>query len=160
MGRNSEAAAVRRNLFFSVRNLQEFCCPEIPGEAKKFTLSQFRVMNRVYRWTRDQKQGISLKILARVLEVTPAAASEMVETLVRKEVLVRSENPNDRRSVYIILAPDWEQRFQTCERILDQVMGEYLDALPAERRASAVETFAGLADFIARKTGAEEKDDD
>ena len=50
-------------------------------------------------------EGVTLKKLAETVGVTPAAASVMVELLVKKKILKRTRSKNDRRAVLIRLTP-------------------------------------------------------
>lgn len=63
------------------------------------TFNQLRMIKIVHVLNRDAPEGITLKTLAEALSITPAAASEMVDALVRKDVLRRDHNPLDRRAV-------------------------------------------------------------
>ncbi|MBN1631894.1 MAG: MarR family transcriptional regulator [Thermoleophilia bacterium] len=63
-------------------------------------------------------EGITLKKLAETMGVTPAAASVMVDLLVKKKMLRRTKSKNDRRAVLIRLTPDTEGLFEISERSL------------------------------------------
>ena len=52
----------------------------------KLTLNQLRMVKNVHGLVGQSGSGVKLKALAESLDITPAAASEMVETLVGKVI--------------------------------------------------------------------------
>jgi DNA-binding MarR family transcriptional regulator len=65
-------------------------------------------------------EGVTLKKLAETMGVTPAAASVMVDLLVKKKMLKRTKSKSDRRAVLIRLTPDTANLFEISERTLLQ----------------------------------------
>ena len=77
----------------------------------KLTLNQLRMVKNVHGLVGESGSGVKLKALAESLDITPAAASEMVETLVSKGVLTRSSSALDRRSRWEIgVGLPWKSR--------------------------------------------------
>ncbi|MBN1321371.1 MAG: MarR family transcriptional regulator [Thermoleophilia bacterium] len=74
-------------------------------------------------------EGVTLKKLAEAIEVTPAAASVMVELLVKKKMLKRTRSKSDRRSILIRLAPETSQLFEISEQTLGDSVMSLADAL-------------------------------
>ncbi len=81
------------------------------GEREEFsnswniTVQQLRLLRTVERLTRTKSpEGVMLKTLAEALNVTPAAVSGMVETMVKRGYLQRTQAEDDRRSVRIRLS--------------------------------------------------------
>lgn len=71
----------------------------------KITVQQLRLLKTVERLTRMKNpEGVMLKTLADALNVTPAAVSGMVETMVKRDYLQRTQAEDDRRSVRIKLS--------------------------------------------------------
>jgi DNA-binding MarR family transcriptional regulator len=66
---------------------------QIPG-------SQWIVLQIVY-----QNEGIGMKELSRLLGISSSAATQLVDSLVKKEHLIREPNPMDRRALKIRLTP-------------------------------------------------------
>ena len=91
--------------------------------------------------------GVKLKALAESLDITPAAASEMVETLVGKGVLTRVSSELDRRSVSIQLGDKLKKRFRNREESFDRLAAAYIAELPADDREKFIELLDG---FVAR----------
>ena len=90
----------------------------------------------------------TLKVLAESLAITPAAASEMVDALVRKDVLRRDHNPQDRRAVAISLADSCRKRFAEGEKNFENLTNEFLATLPAADRDSFISTVEKFRVFM------------
>ncbi len=58
-----------------------------------------------------RKEGVSVKELAEMLKVTPGAVSQLVDSLVKKDLVTREEDPKDRRSVRIRLTTAVDSKF-------------------------------------------------
>ncbi|MBQ9501009.1 MAG: MarR family transcriptional regulator [Lentisphaeria bacterium] len=109
----------------------------IGSEDKNFyrlTYNQLRMIQCVYVCG----PGLSLKSLAEKLGITPAAASEMVNTLVRKGVLTRQESSRDRRAISISISDEYQSRFKHSEELFDNVTAGFMDTVdPREREIFA-----------------------
>ena len=112
----------------------------------KLTFNQLRMIHRVYLYQNENNaRGISLKILAERLGITPAAASEMVDTLVRKGVLTRSVDTVDRRAISIVVADELQKRFRATEELYDECFLGFLDILDENERSVFVQVIRRLA---------------
>ena len=71
-------------------------------EAKKhdWSLSHFEVIQYI-----AEQGNPSMKDIASQLHITPPSASTLVDTLVSKNLVLRSQTPDDRRAIHVILAP-------------------------------------------------------
>jgi DNA-binding MarR family transcriptional regulator len=76
--------------------------------------------------------GVTLKKLAETMGVTPAAASVMVDLLVKKKMLKRTKSKSDRRAVLIRLTPDTAGLFDISERNLLGTFVSLQDSLGSE----------------------------
>jgi DNA-binding MarR family transcriptional regulator len=81
----------------------------------------------------ESPEGVTLKKLAETMGVTPAAASVMVDLLVKKKMLKRTKSKSDRRAVLIRLTPDTAGLFDISEGTL-------------------LQTFAGLQETLGKET--------
>ena len=66
----------------------------------------------------ESPEGVTLKKLAETMGVTPAAASVMLDLLVKKKMLRRSKSKSDRRAILIRLTPDTAGLFDISEQTL------------------------------------------
>ena len=140
---------IRRDMRFTELKIKEFCAKQVPTEIFHYTLSQMRAIDTLYALTRDSGSGIQLKVLAESLAITPAAASEMVDTLVRKGAISRKSDPADRRAVRLHLGETLQERFEACEHQLDDLIGDFLATLSETERETFLAVSAKLADFVA-----------
>lgn len=85
------------------------------------TISQGRMFHQVLELRAAYPEGVSLSRLADRAGVSPAAASEMVDVLVRKEVLVREVSPEDRRAIRIRLSPESCRRIERAGILADKI---------------------------------------
>jgi DNA-binding MarR family transcriptional regulator len=74
-------------------------------------------------------EGVALKKLAEMMGVTPAAASVMVDLLVKKKMLKRTRSKNDRRAVLIRLTPQISNLFDISDQSLLQTFTNLHDSL-------------------------------
>ena len=80
-------------------------------------------------------EGVTLKKLAETMGVTPAAASVMVDLLVKKKMLTRTRSKNDRRAVLIRLSPDYGGLFEISEESLRRASPSWRSSLGPEYSA-------------------------
>lgn len=73
-------------------------------EERGITFPQLRILFRV-RLNPD----IDLRSLADGLEISPSAASQQVDKLVERGLILRSEDPQDRRRLQLSLTPQGEE---------------------------------------------------
>lgn len=69
------------------------------------TVTQMNTVIVIKHMCEEYPEGVTLKKLAETVGVTPAAASVMVDLLVKKKMLKRTRSKNDRRAVLIRLTP-------------------------------------------------------
>ena len=128
----------RSDLISVGERIRDICAARVPASLGKYTGSQLRMINRIYRLTRQSEEGIQLKQLASVLDITPAATSEMVETLVRRGALERKVSASDRRAVALRVSPELEELFQNSINYLDDRLQHFFAEISPEEAAAAV----------------------
>ena len=117
------------------RNIRGGAVRNISARFGRFSLNQLMLLNSLYSLTRDTDSGVPLKMLASGLEVTPATASEMVDTLVRRGILERRHSQVDRRAVEITLNAKWRDFFHANEELYTRrVEAFFAGRAPDERR--------------------------
>lgn len=72
------------------------------------THSQWLVLHIV-----KKQKNISIKDLADLLEITSSAATQLVDGLVNKGLLVRKSNPDDRRALELELSEKSKEQFES-----------------------------------------------
>jgi len=141
-------AFIQKKMSSVSANMRELLSEQIPSDLFHYTANQLHVIRRVYELTREAEGGIQLKLLANDLEITPAAASEMVETLVRRGALERCNDINDRRAVSLSLAPSWQDKFNCCEKLLENLLDSFFEKIPEHEREIFGRVCSELADFM------------
>ncbi len=115
----------------------------------QMTVSQLKMVRSVYELTSLSGSGVALKAVARELGTTAAAASEMVDVLVRKKVLERKQDPDDRRQVRIQLLPELHAHFKRVEEHFSATTGEFMATLTPEEQACFCRCAAKFHAFVA-----------
>jgi len=82
------------------------------------TETQSNTVIAVRQLCEESPEGVTLKRLAETMGVTPAAASVMVDLLVKKKMLKRNKSKSDRRAVLIRLSPETTSLFEISEQAL------------------------------------------
>ena len=142
----NEYSGVWRDLFRIVDGMRVHNSDAQDKMFYRLTFNQLRMIHRVYLYQNEHKScGISLKVLAERLGITPAAASEMVDTLVKKGVLTRSVDPVDRRAISIVVADELQTRFRATEKSYDECFLGFLDTIDESERAVFVQVVHRLA---------------
>ena len=129
---------------------------DISQGLSRLSLNQLMLLNSLYKLTRDNTDGVTLKALAAELKVTAATASEMVDTLVRREIVERRHSENDRRAVEIRLHPVWLDLFRRHEHNYDARVNAFFADRPAAERAEFERVVDELNRFLVEhKDGAD-----
>ena len=139
----------RKDLIGVMENIRDLCAARVPANLGHYTGSQLRMITRIHELTRDNKDGIQLKTLAGVLQITPAATSEMVETLVKRGALERRVAANDRRAMSLRLTEDLEKIFQNAELHLDSLLDRFFGQMEPEQQKFAGDIIRQLNKFLA-----------
>lgn len=109
--------------------------------ADEVTLAQYRAL--VVLASRGPQ---NLAGLASNLEVAPATATRMCDRLVRKGLIRRTHDRDDRRSVRLSLSPKGRDLIDTVSQRRRQGIRRLLDAVPADERATLVRSLQLLTD--------------
>ena len=140
--------ALCRDMRLAEARIIEFRSAHAPEELFHYTLSQMRTIRVLYTLTLENPAGVQLKCLAEKLRVTPAAASEMVDTLVRKGAITRRSDPADRRAVLLQIADVLRERFEENERALDKLVAKFFRTVALEDVETARRLTGQFARFI------------
>jgi DNA-binding MarR family transcriptional regulator len=82
------------------------------------------------------------------LGVTSAAASQMLERLVQQGLIIRSEDPNDRRSKLLVLTDKGHEILRESIQARQQWIEELADRMTTEEKELAL----GVLHFLIEKT--------
>ena len=138
----SNAERMRINLFhlLSLTRLmmQEKVLPEEPA-FYHMKLSHFRLLE--YLWhNRKNRKGIRLKDVSSYLKITPGGVSQMVESLVRSDIVTRLQSEEDRRSIQLSLSRKGEKLFCRLEEFITDTFREVLKDLEEGEQQAFIQT--------------------
>ena len=112
----------------------------------KITVQQLRLLRTVERLTRTKSpNGVMLKTLAEALNVTPAAVSGMVETMVKRDYLQRTQAEDDRRSVRIKLSEYCCNKIQVLDNFFRGISEKIAAYIPEDEFLQIVESMEKLS---------------
>ncbi len=98
------------------------------------TFSQSRVCIALIRMLEKMPEGVTLKQLSAELEITPGATSELVEELVKKGIVSRTQSKNDRRAVCIKFLDNIMAMHKAASREIDCTYRKMLAVLTEQER--------------------------
>ncbi len=119
-----------------------------PTQKKMYglTVRQGSAISQLKLLLEDAPEGVSLKVLAKHMQMTIPATSLLVESIVSKGFMVRNPNPNDRRAVCIKLT-------ERGLALFDDVYARFHDEL--DRRAQhlteeEINTFSNIVEKMTK----------
>jgi MarR family transcriptional regulator, organic hydroperoxide resistance regulator len=106
----------------------------------QLTFRQHRMLRRV------SEGHSSMAALAAFGNLTVPTVSESVEVLVRRGLMNRQENPQNRRSLLLSLTPEGQAAKEAADVALADVGEQLLQAVPEERRQILQDSLASIFD--------------
>ena len=144
-----EKTYLRHNWELLFRNtdlLRDLFDQHYPFRSKdQITIAQVKMLICVMR---HDPEGVMLKEIARELDLTPGAVSQMVEHLVRMELLERYASESDRRAVSIKLSRKGKEIRAIHEDFFNQVINEFMKTVPEEKRAVFEEVLRNMHNYL------------
>jgi DNA-binding MarR family transcriptional regulator len=101
-----------------------------------FSISQLMALHFVSR-----KAPCSISDLGDRMGVTSAAASQLLDRLVQQGLVLRTEDPNDRRGKLVELTAEGQQVFEESHRARQGWLADLEEALSPEERKTALAAF-------------------
>lgn len=145
-GRGMEENSVRAGewLWMAAEKLYYYVASgslEKDGATVKSISSRAAVLEVVF----SHPEGIMLKDIAREVNRTPGAVSQIIEALVQEGMVTRDVSAHDRRAIAIHPTPNGEARRNEHFNALNDVLSDVLDAADPEER----EIFARILRLVA-----------
>ncbi|QJX64202.1 MarR family transcriptional regulator [Niallia circulans] len=141
----------------SIDFLNRFIMKSLQRHAEEhgLTAPQARVILEVFL-----HKKISVKELTQNLRITQSTVSDIVERLTEKGILIKKPNPNDKRSVQIMLTERMVKIIeQTSPKPIQQIMGAVLDNLQPSEQVKVEEGMRLLVAAVGKKMEADGIDD-
>jgi DNA-binding MarR family transcriptional regulator len=113
---------------------------------RDLTMPQLRVM-----FILAERGVITPGALAETMHVTPSTVTGLTDRLAKQRLILRREDPSDRRSVCVSLSEEGRQAISDLEAAGRAYLKEILEKLPAEhleRLAALLEEFKAAAESV------------
>lgn len=96
----------------------------------KITINQSKIISYIFS---NSDKDIGIKTIARNLKVSAAAASQAIDRLVEAGLVVRKQDPQDRRAVMISVSPEGKKFLKSIQEESIELMGDiYKEIAPTE----------------------------
>lgn len=119
-------------------------------EFSNVTVGQMRVMKAIFSFQDKYPDGVMLKLLAEKVNLTPGAASIIVDSLVKQGVIDRRTSDVDRRAVCICLSDEGKQIVAYYCNFFTKITAEFLEEITEEEYDVFMKVMNKFNDKIAR----------
>lgn len=142
-------AAIVRKFVAKLHDLFRETATSLPGMPDiEITVRENRVLSLICMLTEEKPSGVTLKALAAAMKLAPATVSELVERLVQKNLLIRVQNPDDRRAVQITPTEHTRKLMDESLRSIDELCGKLLADLSSAEQKALLGGLAKISDKI------------
>lgn len=115
------------------------------------SVRQMEALGALNRLMTDRHEGIPLKTLAHHLRMSVPSTSLLVDSMVKKGLFDRKENPRDRRSLCIRLSEEGESKFHQLHNGMKKRLESLFSILPEEDRETFCRTLDTLYNHVYNK---------
>ena len=150
-----EAEAERiAELFFRIGRVFRGAKPRrIKSFAFNLTMAQGRCL-----WAITKHENCTLRELSKELGVSPSTASELVDALVKADLVQRETDPHDRRVIRLRLAKKGRQLFAKHKEKHQAHLRLFLDQLTKEQREAMLNALETLDEVVQQVEQNERRD--
>ena len=129
-------------IFYEVRDRSEATL-----KPHNLTPMQFTIIASLARW-----QGLNSAELSRRFKVTPQTMGEMVANLERRALVVRQEDPNNRRALTLDLTDEGRRLLETCNARMREMELELFSAFSPSELHDLRERLTSLHEHLGLKS--------
>ena len=141
-------AAILRQSIAKIHDLFRETATGLPGMPNiDISVRENRILSLICMMTEGKPEGIALKELAEAMKLAPATVSELVDDLVNKDLLVRVQNPNDRRAIQISLSKYGRKLVDDSLRSIDDLCEKLLSGLSPAEQSALIGGLSKIADI-------------
>ena len=141
-------AAILRQSIAKIHDLFRETATGLPGMPNiDISVRENRILSLICMITEEKPEGIALKELAAAMKLAPATVSELVDDLVNKDLLVRVQNPNDRRAIQISLSKYGRTLVDDSLRSIDDLCEKLLSGLSPAEQSALIGGLSKIADI-------------
>lgn len=109
----------------------------------EMSLEQFTLVRQVYRM-----EPVRASELADQLLVHRSAVTVRVEKLVKKGLLERKRDSEDRRNVFLQLSPEGRMMYETLESKINEFVESIIEDIPQKEMENFLDVFEKIATYI------------
>ncbi len=107
------------------------------------TPMQFTILASLKQW-----RGLSSAELSRRFGVTPQTMGEMIGNLERRALIVRVQDPSNRRALRLSLTPPGERMLEVCEAAMQTVEAQMFEHMSGRDLEALRQRLIGLHDHL------------
>ena len=126
------------------RSVAKESSAETKQKLRGLTLNQHTAVDKIMQLTQTSPKGVALRDFAKVMRSSPSSASVMVDSLVNRGLLERSQNPTDRRTVCIRLSEKGKKLVTEGHDQVEARIASMLETLTDEERDQLAKIMAKL----------------
>ncbi|HLU21411.1 MarR family winged helix-turn-helix transcriptional regulator [Lederbergia graminis] len=130
---------------YGSRNISALMSDQLMEE---LSLEQFSLVRILY-----QNRSMRASELAEQLLVHKSAITAKVEKLVKKGLVERVRDEDDRRNVYLHLSPTGKELYESLATKIDEFMEDILKEIPKDEMESFLNVYEKIADYIENYEG-------
>lgn len=130
---------------YGSRNISALMSDQLMEE---LSLEQFSLVRILY-----QNRSMRASELAEQLLVHKSAITAKVEKLVKKGLVERVRDEDDRRNVYLHLSPTGKELYESLAMKIDEFMEDILKEIPKDEMESFLNVYEKIADYIENYEG-------
>lgn len=105
----------------------------------KVTLSQIKVLKLI-----STSEEVAMADIANHLKIKPASATALVDKMVQQNWIERTNDPSDRRKVYIQMSAEKKEDWAKMHTNEMKKMGEYMSVLSEEEQKQLIQILETL----------------
>lgn len=109
--------------------------------AEGVTVAEWAFLRALY-----DVESIAPSALADRMGMTKGAISKLADRLLEKQLVLRTDNPDDKRAHSLSLSPTGREKVPVLARIADRNDADYFSTLPTAEREALRQTLRTLAD--------------
>lgn len=119
---------------------------ETQEKLRGLTMQQYAALEKTLLLTKKRPEGVNLKEIAALIQSSPSSSSVMMESLVKRGLIERAQNPGDRRTVLIRLTEKGQKTINEAQSLMTKSLTEMVSKLTPEEAEQLISITAKLCD--------------
>lgn len=149
-----EAALLRDRLITSTMKMNKAHRNIMNGKISPMEMCTLEMLDRVRREYPDRK-GVKVSEIAKKLKISMPQVSRMLNTMEKKEYILRVMDPDDRRNVYVSITDKGIEQRNSIRDNLNDCLNTIIINMGAEKIEMLSEIITEMSEIIEREFGNE-----